>query len=146
MIYVLAPLAVLFALGCGAMGGWAGRALVAAFLAVSVYADAQWLTRPREDWTAAAAAVEKHVQLGSCVIFVPHDAAVPYTFFRPDLDVKKCLDMPVGPVVLARSPFNPDGSLEIHREELQAHGFVKRQEETFQGPVVERYDRASAIK
>jgi hypothetical protein len=142
MIYVLAPLAVLFAAGAAAIGGWGGRALVAAFLAVSVYANAQWLNRPREDWNAAVAAVERHVEGGACVIFVPQDAAVPFTFFRPDLNQKKCAQIPPrGRVVLARSPYNPDGSLEIHRR-----GLTKLSQESFNGPIVELYEGVSAIK
>jgi hypothetical protein len=132
MIYILAPLALLFAAGVESLRG-KGRALLALFLVASLYEDVNWFRKPREDWEAAAWAIPEQ----GCVMFVPADAQLLYTFFRPELAARKCAAADPAPVVLAASPYDPGGEREAARRALAGRGLVRASAQTFQGPEVQ---------
>jgi uncharacterized membrane protein len=137
MIYVLAPLAVLFAAGAATLRA-KGHVLLALFLAASLYEDVNWFRKPREDWQAAAAAIPPQ----GCVSFVPQDAELMYTYFRPELAARQCpLGPPAdgGPVVLAISPYDPYDAYRATREALDSTGYAQQSGLEFAGPRVEVY-------
>jgi hypothetical protein len=82
LIFIVPALALLFTKG-------AGRWLVAAFLAASLYEDVQWFRRPREDWQAAADAIQREVSQGACVVF-QGDSTPVYEFFYPSFAQHHC--------------------------------------------------------
>ena len=82
LIFILPALALVFTLG-------GNRLLLAAFLAASLYEVIQWLRKPRENWQAAADAVQREVGAGACVKFVGDSTPV-YEFFYPSLAQHHC--------------------------------------------------------
>ncbi len=135
MIYVLAPLALLFVAGTESLRtrGWA---LLALFLVASVYEDVNWFHKPREDWQAAAQAIPAE----GCVQFVPKDAELMYTYFRPELAGRKCSGGEAE-VVLAISPYDPAGARASAEAAEQARGLSRQSEQTFHGPEVQMWSR-----
>jgi mannosyltransferase len=89
MIFILAPLALLFVAGAEAVGRW-GKLLVLAFLVAAIYEDVKWVSKPREDWHAAATVAAEQIRDGACLRFVPVDAEMLYVFFRHELAERKC--------------------------------------------------------
>lgn len=139
MIYVLAPLALLFVFGIEHWGR-RGCLLLAALLAAFVFEDVKWVTKPREDW--AAAAERAATVQASCIAFVPLDAEIFYGYMRPELVSRQCpLGPPAdrGPVVLAISPaqYDPDNAYTAVREALIAQGYAQQSSDDFTGPRVE---------
>lgn len=135
MIYVLAPLALLFAAGAEALGK-KGNLLLAVFLAASLYQDVQWFLRPREDWQAASSAAASALSQGGCVIFFPAGQDQMFTFFQPGLANRKCENTLDDRLVLAISPYNTNGAAPP-----VPPGHVKDSEQSFNGPRVAIYRR-----
>ncbi len=94
MIYILVPLALLFAAGTESMGR-CGSLLAVGFLGVALYQDVRWISKPREDWQAAAAVAADQQGHVTCLKFVPADAELLYSFFRPDLSRKQVYGGPI---------------------------------------------------
>jgi hypothetical protein len=82
LIFILPALALLFTKG-------ANRLLIAAFLAASLYEDVQWFRKPRENWQAAADAIQREVSQGACVKF-QGDSTPVYEFFYPSFAQRHC--------------------------------------------------------
>jgi hypothetical protein len=134
-IYILPAVALLFTAGTLARGKW-GCALLAAFIAASVYGDVRLFLRPHEDFESAAKAV---VEQGACVSFVG-DSMVEYTYFHPELRERRCAP-DAARVVLAGSMFESKAKQTAAREALLQRGLHKRSERDFAGPFVEVYSR-----
>lgn len=139
MIYILAPLALLFALGAESLRT-KGRALLALFLAASLYEDVNWFRKPRENWAAAARSIPEQ----GCIMFVPADARLLYTFFRPELAAQVCAAADSAPVVLAASPYDPGGEREDAERALASRGLVRASTQSFHGPQVQVWAPAGA--
>jgi hypothetical protein len=130
VIYALPAFAILFAAG--------NRYLVAAFLVASVYADARWFTKPREDWSAAAKAALEEVHKGPCVAFVA-DSQKLFVFFEPELAAHRC-SLESTPVVLAGSTYETETHRAAARKLLTLRGLTKKSEQSFLGPFLEVYE------
>jgi hypothetical protein len=50
-----------------------------------------FFTSPREDWHAAANAIEEQVRFGACVTVAPAESTALYEFFRPELRSARCV-------------------------------------------------------
>jgi hypothetical protein len=140
VIFILAPLALLFAVGAESLGK-AGKGLLVVFLAAALYEDFNWMTRPRENWQAAASVVSRAIEDGGCVVFVPNDAFRLYTYFEPELLSRQCGTDESGQVILAISHYGSDTEYDTARQALTARGYVKESETAFDGPRVELYHR-----
>lgn len=93
MMYALIPMAILFVAGVESLAMRRPKlaaGLLAAMLAGSIYADTKMFFRPRENWKGAARELESEVSRGGCVVFVPANSEVYYTFFSPALSAAKC--------------------------------------------------------
>lgn len=132
-IYIFPACAILFAAGTLSRGKW-GCALLAAFIAASVYNDVRLFIRPHEDFESAANAV---VQQGTCVSFVG-DSIVEYTYFHPELRERVCAPDATR-VVLAGSTYESKSDQTAAREALEQRGLRKQSEQFFAGPFVEVY-------
>ncbi len=100
MIYAILPITILFTCGIESLTKrWPrpAAALLAALIAGSLYADARMFYRPRENWKAVAAELEGEARQGACLVFVPANFEVYYTFFSPALSVSKCAPGPLPP-------------------------------------------------
>jgi len=136
LIFVIAPLALLFALGTEALGR-VGKALLVVFLAAALYEDVTWMIKPRENWQAAAAAASAAVTNGACVIFVPANGSRMFEYFDPRLLQRQCAPDQRSSVILAVSPYESDAVYATVQEELKTRGYVKDSDASFDGPRVE---------
>ena len=123
LIFILPALALLFTLG-------GNRVLLVAFLSVSLYADVQWFRKPRENWQAAADAIDKEVTNGACVKFL-NDTTPVHLFFHPQLAEHIC-SAPKDRVVIATSPY-------IQTHDYAPPGLSLKSQQSFNGPGVEVY-------
>jgi mannosyltransferase len=82
LIFILPAFALLFTRG-------GNRLLLMAFLAASLYEDVQWFLKPRENWQAAADAIQSEVEAGACVKFLGDSTPV-YEYFHPSLAQHHC--------------------------------------------------------
>jgi hypothetical protein len=102
MIYAIIPMTILFAFGVESLAQryskWSA-ALLAALLVGSLYADVNQFSRPRENWKAVATELQSEAARGACVVFIPANFEIYYTFFSPELSGAKC---PSGPLPSAR--------------------------------------------
>jgi mannosyltransferase len=93
LIFILPALTLLFAYGITeprlSGRGQAARILLVAFLAASLYEDVQWFRKPRENWQAAADAINTEVSKGACVQLLGDSTPV-YEFFYPSLAQHHC--------------------------------------------------------
>jgi hypothetical protein len=142
MIYVLAPLTLLFAAGTESMGRW-GKLVAVAFLAFAIYEDVKWVSKPREDWQAAAAVAADQQQQVTCLQFVPSDSELLYGFFRPELLKSKCTEdqfARADSVALVINPYSPDQARQAAND-LTSRGLTETSEQNFHGPAVATYQR-----
>jgi hypothetical protein len=141
MIFVLAPLAVLFALGIEASlaRGWrvAATLLTIALLGASTYEDIHMFYRPHDDFGSAAAILAANP---TCVIYVPDDSRLYYSFFRPELASRDCDLKTARRVTVAVSPWARNESKPVERT-LDVSGFVKLTQQDSSGPIIELYQR-----
>jgi hypothetical protein len=141
MIFVLAPLAILFALGAetSLLREWrvAGALLTVALLSASTYEDIHMFNRPHDDFASAAKALAAEQ---TCVIYVPGDSRAYYSFFRPELTSRDCDLKTAGRVAVAVSPWGRDKSDRVART-LREAGFVKLTQQDLSGPLIEIYGR-----
>ncbi len=139
IIFVLAPLALLFAVGAEALfTRWptVGLALAAALLITAVAADFNFFHRPREDWGAAAALLASE----PCVIYSPADSGPYYSFFIPELAQRQCALTPPR-VALVISPYALGNDFATRQRQLTGAGYLKRAEFNPATPRVEIYVR-----
>ncbi len=141
MIFVLAPLAVLFALGIetSLVRGWrvAATLLTIALLGASTYEDIHLFYRPHDDFGSAAAILAADP---TCVIYVPGDSRLYYSFFRPELASRDCDLKTAERVTVAVSPWGRDKTDPVDRR-LRDSGLVKRAQQDSSGSVIELYRR-----
>jgi len=140
MIFVLAPLAILFALGVET--SWARRwsigiVLTIALLSASIYEDIHMFFRPHDDFDSAARILAAE---NSCVIFVPDESRQYYSFFRPELASRDCDLKTAGRVAVAVSSWGRGKTGPVDSA-LRESGFVKRAEQSVAGPIVQLYER-----
>lgn len=126
MIYAIVPMTILCAFGVVHLTKSHPKpaaALLAALLAGSLFADINWFLRPREDWKAAATELESEAAKGACVVFVPANFEIYYTFFSPALSAAKCPPGPLPrslPIAVAVGP----GSYPVEMSSLASQGLT----------------------
>jgi len=139
IIFVLAPLALLFAVGVEAIfARWPGAAmtLAAALLVTAIAADFNFFHRPREDWRAAAAILARE----TCVMYSPPGSGPYYSFFIPELAQRNCAGS-APRVALVISPYALGNDFATRQRQLTGAGYVKRDELNPATPRVEIYVR-----
>lgn len=139
IILVLAPLALLFAVGVEAVfARWpkAALALAAALLIAGVVGNVNFFHRPREDWRAAAVILAGE----SCVVYSPPDSGPYYSFFVPELAGRDCAGS-APRVALVISPYALNNAFAERQHQLTDSGYVKRAEFNPATPRVEIYVR-----
>ena len=141
MIFVLAPLAVLFVLGVetSRARGWRIGACVLTFalLGASAYEDIHMFVRPHDDFGSAARILAADP---TCVIYVPDDSRLYYSFFRPELAARECDLKTAERVAVAVSPWGRDKASLVERR-LGESGFARTAQQATSGSVIERYSR-----
>lgn len=141
MIFVLAPLAVLFtmAVETSLARGWRMSAFLLTFalLAASTYEDIHMFYRPHDDFGSAARILAAEP---GCILYVPDNSRFYYSFFRPELASRACDLKTAGRITLAVSPWARDESKPVERN-LDVSGFVKLTQQDSSGPIIERYSR-----
>ena len=141
MIFVLAPLAILFALGVetSRARGWrlSAWALTFALLGASTYEDIHMFFRPHDDFGSAATTLAADP---TCVIFVPEDSRPYYSFFRPELASRDCDLKTARRVGVAISPWGRDGAGPVERRLVES-SFVKTAQQDSSGSVIEQFRR-----
>jgi hypothetical protein len=135
MIFVLAPLAILFAEGVERLqaagsrratsAGFRARrygaaALAAALFIACVVANLSFFRRPREDWRAAARILASE----TCVIYSPPDTRQLYAFFVPELAERECPKQGAARVALALSPYESAALQDEARRQLKGFGWT----------------------
>jgi 4-amino-4-deoxy-L-arabinose transferase-like glycosyltransferase len=137
MIFVLAPLALLFAAGVESLNRRAGALLAAALVLATLAGNFNFFRRPRENWQTAAVLLAAE----ECVVYSPADSRQLYAFFVPPLATRECSPGKAKRVALAISPYaanNPSGEA---RRQLAESGFVKQAELNPATPRIEVYQR-----
>ncbi|HMJ61947.1 MAG TPA: glycosyltransferase family 39 protein [Bryobacteraceae bacterium] len=122
MIFLLVPLAILFAAGLELLiARWRVPAAIygCLLIAILIYGNVRFFTRPREDWKAASSLLAQEGRQGRCTIFLPADSARLYEFFNPDVSNRPCpSDLTTARVVtIAISPYQSAAA----QRELQVH-------------------------
>jgi len=144
MIFVLAPLALLAALGLARalrqrprLAAIAGTAILIACL----YEDASFVLEPREDWQSASAQLVEESQNGQCVILSPESSDLVFGFFEPSIPEHLCAEGVTGTrsIVVGVSPYDPDAEYQSLKARLDAEGWYQVSEESFHGPRIESY-------
>ena len=107
VIFVLAPLALLFTAGVEGMPRRPAAILTCALLTALVVGNISFFRRPREDWRAAAVILASE----PCVVYLPPDSRNLYAFFAPDLGNRECVPAQQPRVALAISPYEPKNSV-----------------------------------
>ncbi len=139
IIFVLAPLALLFTVGVEALfARWpkAALALAAAILIAGVIGNINFFRRPREDWRAAAAILASE----PCVMYSPADSGPYYWFFIPELAQRDCVGA-APRVALVISPYALNNDFAGRQRQLADAGYMKRAEFNPATPRVEIYVR-----
>ena len=139
IIFVLAPLALLFAVGVeGLFTRWPKAALIlaAALLIAGVIGNVNFFRRPREDWRAAAAILASE----PCVMYSPPGSGPYYSFFIPELAGRDCADA-APRVALVISPYALNNAFANRQRQLTDAGYAKRAEFNPATPRVEIYVR-----
>jgi uncharacterized membrane protein len=131
MIFLLAPLAILFAAGLEVLAvRWPRPAAVygCVFIAVLAYWDVRLFTAPREDWGAAANLLAQQTRQGRCTIFLPPSSVHLYEFFRPTAGSQECASdlTTVQAVIAAISPYESAADQKELQTRLTNLGFSRQ--------------------
>ena len=137
MIFVLAPLALLFTAGVEAMPRRPAALLTAALLITLMVGNISFFRRPREDWRTAAVILTSE----PCVIYSPPDSRNLYAFFVPDLQNRQCAPGQQARVALAISPYEPKDSVTGRQRQLTNSGYEERADFNPATPRIEIYTR-----
>jgi hypothetical protein len=137
MIFVLAPLALLFAAGVEALPRRPAAILTAALLVTLVVGNISFFRRPREDWRTAASVLASE----PCVVYSPPESRNLYTFFVPDLANRECAPGQQPRVALAISPYEPKDSVTKRQRQLTDSGYAERADFNPATPRIEIYLR-----
>ena len=137
MIFVLAPLALLFTAGVEALPRRPAVILTAALLITLIVGNISFFLRPREDWRTAAAILTNE----PCVIYSPPDSRNLYVFFVPDLANRECAPGQQPRVALAISPSEPKDTVTARQRQLTNSGYEERADFNPATPRIEIYTR-----
>ena len=148
MIFILAPLSLLAALGIERIAiSRSGLAITmtAALLLASLYQNTYFFIRPRENWRAAAESLSQATKSGACVMLAPGNSTGLYDFFEPGIANNLCVSSPTHTNIIAVgiSPYDDAKALAILERRLQLDGWIKVREYFFGGPRVVLYSRRS---
>ncbi len=110
LITVLAPLAVLAALGTEvliAKSRVLGITCASLLIVTFLYANAQLLRKPHGDWRSASSVLQGRAGQGACIVFLPAGSAEFYSFFQPEITRFRCLSPQALPtqVLVAVAPY-----------------------------------------
>ncbi len=144
VIYVLAPLALLCALGLEDL--WVsyrpcGAIFTLILLGAFFYGDVRNFTRPREDWKAAARQLARDSSSGACAMVVPPDSWKLYDFFEPGIARPDCLETN-STIVVAVSPYESQTFRAAAEARLHEAGWLQTGEKAFQGPELLYFTRS----
>jgi hypothetical protein len=137
IIFVLAPLALMFTAGVEALPRRPAAFLTAALLITLVVGNISFFRRPREDWRTAAVILESE----PCVVYSPPDSRLLYAFFVPDLANRECALGQTPRVALAISPYAPKNSSMERQRQLTESGYTERADFNLATPRIEIYTR-----
>jgi 4-amino-4-deoxy-L-arabinose transferase-like glycosyltransferase len=137
MIFVLAPLALLFAAGVEALPCRPAAILTTALLIALVIGNISFFRRVREDWRTAAVILASE----TCVLYSPPDSRNLYAFFVPDLQNRECAPGQQPRVALAISPYEPKDSVTQRQRQLTDSGYAERADFNPATPRIEIYTR-----
>jgi hypothetical protein len=137
MIFVLAPLALLFTAGVEALPRRPAAILTAALLIALVVGNISFFRRPREDWRTAALILAGE----TCVVYSPPDSRNLYAFFVPDLANRECAPGQQQRVALAISPYESKDSVTERQRQLTNSGYAERADFNPATPRIEIYTR-----
>jgi len=137
MIFVLAPLALLFTAGVEALPRRPAAILTAALLITLIAGNISFFRRPREDWRTAAVVLESE----PCIVYSPPDSRLLYAFFVPDLANRECASGQAPRVALAISPYAPKNSITERQHQLTDFGYTERADFNPATPRIEIYTR-----
>ncbi len=137
MIFVLAPLALLFTAGVEVLPRRPAAILTAALLIALVVGNVSFFRRPREDWRTAAAILASE----PCVVYSPPDSRNLYSFFVPELANRECAPGQQPRVALAISPYEPKDSVTQRQRQLTNSGYEERADFNPATPRIEIYER-----
>jgi uncharacterized membrane protein len=137
MIFVLAPLALLFTAGVEALPYRTACILTTALLISLAISNINFFRRPREDWSAAAVILASE----PCVIYSPLDSRNLYAFFAPDLANRECSPGQAQRVALAISPYGSKDSVTERQHQLADSGYTQRADLNPATPRIEIYER-----
>jgi 4-amino-4-deoxy-L-arabinose transferase-like glycosyltransferase len=137
MIFVLAPLALLFTAGVEALPCRPAAILTGALLVALVVGNISFFRRPREDWRTAAVILTSE----PCVVYAPPDSRNLYAFFVPDLQNRECASGQQPRVALAISPYEPKDSVTERQRQLTNSGYAERADFNPATPKIEIYTR-----
>jgi 4-amino-4-deoxy-L-arabinose transferase-like glycosyltransferase len=137
MIFVLAPLALLFTAGVEALPRRPAAILAAALLITLIVGNIGFFRRPREDWRTAAVILANE----PCVVYSPPDSRNLYAFFVPDLQNRQCAPGQQARVALAISPYEPKDSVTGRQRQLNISGYEERADFNPATPRIEIYTR-----
>jgi uncharacterized membrane protein len=137
MIFVLAPLALLFTAGVETLPRRPAAILTAALLIALVAGNISFFRRPREDWRTAAVILASE----TCVVYLPADSRNLYAFFVPDLQNRECAPGQQPRVALAISPFEPKDSVTARQRQMTNSGYEERADFNPATPRIEIYTR-----
>jgi 4-amino-4-deoxy-L-arabinose transferase-like glycosyltransferase len=98
----------------------AGITALAGLVALALVYDAKWLSRPRENWQTAAAALKGSAE--GCLVFFPGDSDRYYRFFEPSLPSGPCGGRRVTLVV---SPYASMNEVMAESRKLHAAGMMR---------------------
>ena len=137
MIFVLAPLALLFTAGVEALPRRPGALLTAGLLITLIVGNISFFRRPREDWRTGAVILANE----ACVIYSPPDSRNLYAFFVPDLANRTCAPGQQPRVALAISPYDSKDSVTERQRKLTNSGYTERADFNPATPRIEIYTR-----
>jgi hypothetical protein len=147
MIFVIAPMTLLFAAGCewlAERSAPAGALVMVALMGASLYEDARLFLARREDWQGAARLLVENTNQNGCVFFIPQNSADVYAYLEPGLKTRECDpgQLPArDSVAISVIPYG-DAAAELyatHRRELERAGLRKVAELNPAGPRIEIY-------
>ncbi len=137
VIFVLAPLALLFTAGVEALPCRPASCLTVALLIALLIGNINFFRRPREDWRAAAVILASE----PCVVYSPPDSRNLYVFFVPDLANRECAPGQASRVALAVSPYQSRNSIAERQRQLTESGYAEHAELNPATPRIEIFER-----
>jgi hypothetical protein len=139
MIFVLAPMAIVFAAGVEHLlerRAMLGALLVAALVGATLYEDVRLFLRPRENWEAAARIL---AQSNGCVLFAPEESARLYAYFVPQLRSKSCVGSESAAIAVSPYGGATGDDYAAFQGMVRDSGLVKVADLNPEGPRVELY-------